>query len=55
MIYSQKNGIVRLYTRHNNDCTRLYPEIANALFPDDLVLDGEIACVATFGILTSLL
>jgi DNA ligase-1 len=39
------NGVVRLYTRHNNDCTRQYPEIASALFPHDIVLDGEIACV----------
>ncbi|EGG35218.1 ATP-dependent DNA ligase [Paenibacillus sp. HGF5] len=45
LIFSQKNGAVRLYTRHNNDCTRQYPEIAGALFPHDIVLDGEIACV----------
>lgn len=45
LIYSQKNGVIRLYTRHNNDCTRQYPEIAEALFPHDIVLDGEIACV----------
>ncbi|MBT2765893.1 RNA ligase family protein [Paenibacillus sp. ISL-20] len=46
LIFSQQNGIVRLYTRHNNDCSRRqYPEIANALFPHDIILDGEIACV----------
>lgn len=45
LIFSQQNGVVRLYTRHNNDCTRQYPEIAGALFPHDIVLDGEIACV----------
>ncbi|KKO54489.1 ATP-dependent DNA ligase [Paenibacillus sp. DMB20] len=45
LIFSQQNGIVRLYTRHNNDCTRQYPEIAGVLFPHDIVLDGEIACV----------
>lgn len=45
LIYSQKDGSVRLYTRHNNDCTRQYPEIAGALFLHDIVLDGEIACV----------
>ncbi|ACX62971.1 ATP-dependent DNA ligase [Paenibacillus sp. Y412MC10] len=45
LIFSQQNGVVRLYTRHNNDCTHQYPEIANALFPHDIVLDGEIACV----------
>lgn len=48
LIYSQVDGVVRLYTRHNNDCTRQYPEINGstcALFPHDIVLDGEIACV----------
>ncbi|MFB4325990.1 ATP-dependent DNA ligase [Priestia sp. BR_2] len=45
LIFSQQNGVVRLYTRHNNDCTRQYPEIASALFPHDIILDGEIACV----------
>ncbi|WP_433946985.1 ATP-dependent DNA ligase [Paenibacillus sp. SN-8-1] len=45
LIFSQQNGIVRLYTRHNNDCTRQYPEIASAQFPHDVVLNGEIACV----------
>lgn len=45
LIFSQQHGVIRLYTRHNNDCTRQYPEIASALFPHDVVLDGEIACV----------
>ncbi|MDU5946979.1 ATP-dependent DNA ligase [Paenibacillus macerans] len=45
LIFSQESGAIRLYTRHNNDCTRQYPEIAGALFPHDIVLDGEIACV----------
>lgn len=45
LIFSQQNDVVRLYTRHYNDCTRQYPEIASALFPHDIVLDGEIACV----------
>lgn len=45
LIFSQESGTVRLYTRHNNDCTRQYPEIAAALFAHDIVLDGEIACV----------
>lgn len=45
LIFSQQNGVIRLYTRHNNDCTRQYPEIASALFSHDIVLDGEIACV----------
>lgn len=45
LIFSQQDGGVRLYTRNNNDCTRQYPEIAGALFPHDIVLDGEVACV----------
>ncbi|MNJ63335.1 putative DNA ligase-like protein [compost metagenome] len=45
LIFSQQDGVVRLYTRHNNDCTRQYPEISGAVFPHDIVLDGEIACV----------
>lgn len=43
LIYSQEGGTVRLFTRHNNDCTRQYPEISAALFSHDIVLDGEIA------------
>ncbi|MCM3205630.1 ATP-dependent DNA ligase [Paenibacillus illinoisensis] len=45
LIFSQIDGNVRLYTRHNNDCTRQYPEIAAARFDHDVILDGEIACV----------
>lgn len=45
LIYSQTDEIVCLYTRHNNECTRQYPEIANAAFSQDVILDGEIACV----------
>lgn len=45
LIYDQSGGDGRLYTRHNNDCTRQYPEINSALFSHDITLDGEIACV----------
>ncbi len=44
LIYSQQEGMVRLYTRHNNDCTRQYPEL-HLPFADDVILDGEVACV----------
>ncbi|SET61788.1 DNA ligase-1 [Paenibacillus sp. NFR01] len=44
LIYSQQGGNVRLYTRHNNDCTRQYPEL-QLPFDDDIILDGEVACV----------
>ncbi|MDR6717640.1 ATP-dependent DNA ligase [Paenibacillus sp. 2003] len=43
MIYSQQSGSVRLYTRHNNDCTRQYPEL-QLPFDSDIILDGEVAC-----------
>ncbi|UKS30174.1 ATP-dependent DNA ligase [Paenibacillus sp. HWE-109] len=45
LIYSQTNGATRLFTRHNNDCTRQYPELLAFPFADDIVLDGEVACV----------
>lgn len=44
LIFSQQDGVIRLYTRHNNDCTRQYPEL-QLPFDQDVVLDGEVACV----------
>ncbi|MGN7169624.1 ATP-dependent DNA ligase [Paenibacillus cellulositrophicus] len=44
LIYSQQAGAIRLYTRHNNDCSRQYPELLLP-FDDDIILDGEVACV----------
>ncbi|SEL29100.1 ATP-dependent DNA ligase [Paenibacillus sp. OK003] len=43
LIYSQESGNVRLYTRHNNECTRQYPELLLP-FDSDIILDGEVAC-----------
>lgn len=45
MIFSQESANVHLYTRHNKDCTRQYPEISCGLFSHDIELDGKIACV----------
>lgn len=47
LILSQENGIVRLYTRHNNEVTNQYPELHNVPYEDnsDVVLDGEVACL----------
>lgn len=47
LIISIENGAVRLYTRHNNDVTRQYPELHNVPIDDmsDVVLDGEVAVV----------
>lgn len=43
LLFSQQKGNIRLYTRHETDCTGQYPEL---LFPfdDDIILDGEVAC-----------
>ncbi|GAS82363.1 ATP-dependent DNA ligase [Paenibacillus amylolyticus] len=43
LIYSQQAEKVRLFTRHNNDCTRQYPELLLS-FDSDIILDGEVAC-----------
>jgi DNA ligase-1 len=47
LILSMENGIVRLFTRHNNEVTRQYPELHNVPIEDnsDVVLDGEVACL----------
>lgn len=44
LILSHINGQTRLYTRHNNECTRQYPELAGFTFDGDIILDGEVAC-----------
>ncbi len=44
LIYSQQDGKVKLYTRHNNECTRQYPELQFP-FDADIIMDGEVACV----------
>ncbi|KIL36234.1 ATP-dependent DNA ligase, partial [Cohnella kolymensis] len=47
LILSVQNGEVRLFTRHNNDVTRQYPELHAVPIDDhsDTVLDGEVACI----------
>ncbi|TDG00901.1 RNA ligase family protein [Paenibacillus piri] len=43
--YSKTKGF-RLFTRHQNDCTRQYPEITRAeLDADEVVLDGELVAI----------
>ncbi|WP_339816750.1 ATP-dependent DNA ligase [Paenibacillus sp. FSL R7-0216] len=44
LLFSQQDGVVRLYTRHKNDCTHQYPEL-QLPFDHDVILDGEVACV----------
>lgn len=45
LILSRISDQVRLYTRHNNDITRQYPELHNIPIDGDvdIVLDGEVA------------
>lgn len=47
LILSMEKGIVRLFTRHNNEVTFQYPELYNVPIEDnsDVVLDGEVACI----------
>ncbi|WP_145038637.1 ATP-dependent DNA ligase [Paenibacillus sp. Y412MC10] len=43
LLFSQEDGRIRLYTRHETECTKQYPELL-APFEDDILLDGEVAC-----------
>lgn len=43
LLFSQVGERIRLYTRHETDCTRQYPELLTP-FEDDILLDGEVAC-----------
>lgn len=43
LLFNQVGGKIRLYTRHETDCTRQYPELLTP-FEDDVLLDGEVAC-----------
>ncbi len=42
LIWTKFHDKVRLYTRYNNECTAIYPEITNIDLPNGTVLDGEI-------------
>jgi DNA ligase-1 len=46
LIMTYKNDETRLFTRHNNECTRQYPELWNpSITGDDYVLDGEVCSI----------
>jgi DNA ligase-1 len=49
LILSCMDGKTKLYTRHNNDCTKQYPEL-NIDFGYDVILDGEVACTDDQGL-----
>lgn len=43
LLLSKFDGKIRLYTRHNNEVTTLFPELlTNISLPDGTVLDGEL-------------
>ncbi|CDQ41746.1 ATP-dependent DNA ligase [Virgibacillus salexigens] len=42
IIWTNFNNKVRIYTRHNNEVTSIFPELATIDLPEGTVLDGEI-------------
>ncbi|MCY8102343.1 MULTISPECIES: RNA ligase family protein [Bacillus] len=42
LLVSKYNGLIRLYTRHNNEVTAKFPELLTIDIPDDTILDGEL-------------
>jgi DNA ligase 1 len=42
LILSKWNNKIKLYTRHNNEVTTLFPELTNIDIPDGTILDREI-------------
>ena len=42
ILHKGSNGIVRLYTRHNNEITARFPELKNIDIPSGTTLDGEL-------------
>ncbi|MFS0643831.1 ATP-dependent DNA ligase [Siminovitchia sp. 179-K 8D1 HS] len=41
-IWTKFNGKVKIYTRHNNEITAMFPELHTLAIPDNTILDGEI-------------
>jgi DNA ligase 1 len=42
ILWTKFNDKVRIYTRHNNEVTFIYPELTNIKLPNGTILDGEI-------------
>jgi len=42
LIYSNLNGESKLFTKHNQDVTHLFPEILEVQLPKGIILDGEL-------------
>ncbi|KAA6451362.1 ATP-dependent DNA ligase [Bacillus swezeyi] len=49
LIASRNNGLIRLYTRHNNEVTTKFPELLTINIPDGTVLDGELIVPGSTG------
>jgi DNA ligase-1 len=49
LILSKFDNKTKLYTRHNNDVTALFPEISSIDIPNDTVLDGELIALDELG------
>lgn len=49
-ILTHSGGRTHIYTRHNNECTRQYPELLSVPFTEDMILDGEIVCIDPAGV-----
>ena len=49
MILSRFNGTTKLFTRHHNDVTWLYPELLEYEIDDGTMLDGELIAVDSEG------
>jgi DNA ligase-1 len=45
LVLSHNNGVTRLWTRHNTEVTRQYPELHQVPVDGDVILDGEVCCV----------
>lgn len=41
-IWTKFYNKVRIYTRHNNEITSMFPELTNLKIPDGTALDGKI-------------
>lgn len=48
-IWAKFNGKVKIYTRHNNEITAMFPELHSLPVPDNTVLDGEIVVTDSDG------
>ncbi|RKJ42842.1 ATP-dependent DNA ligase, partial [Butyricicoccus sp. 1XD8-22] len=48
-VWTKFNSKVKIYTRHNNEITSLFPELIDLPIPDGTILDGEIVVTDSHG------